>query len=112
VASASSSVISSFQLSDNGTVTLVDGSAAKGSPVNPANPNPAEGASGFVDIAASPDDNFLYELLSGQGEINVYQVGSPASPLTLVQRVSGDLPPSGVAGLVYLSRHDGTESRE
>jgi 6-phosphogluconolactonase (cycloisomerase 2 family) len=107
VASASSSIISSFRFNDDGTVTLVDSLAAEGSPVNPANANPAQGATGFVDIAESPDNLFLYELLSGQGAVNVYQVGSPASPLTLLQQVSGDLPPAGVAGLIYLRRHDG-----
>jgi 6-phosphogluconolactonase (cycloisomerase 2 family) len=107
VASASSSIISSFRFNDDGTVTLVDSREAEGSPANPANANPVQGASGFVDVAESSDNLFLYELLSGQGAVNVYRVGVPSSPLTLLQQVSGDLPPAGVQGLIYLRRHDG-----
>jgi len=107
VASASSSVISSFRLNDEGAVSLLDGRVAEGIPVNPTDSNPAKDASGFVDVVASPDNSFLYELLSGHGAINVYQVASPASPLSPLQQVSGELPPNGVQGLVYLRRHDG-----
>jgi len=54
--------------------------------VNPDAANRAEGATGFVDFAASHDDGFIYELLSGEGTVNVYQATSPTSPLPVVQR--------------------------
>ena len=108
VVGASSSVISSFRFDEGGAVTLIDSRVATGVPVNPDAPDPAQGATGFVDIAAreSRDGNFLYELLSGTGTINVYQVVSPDSPLTLVQQISTGLPQSGgVMGIAYVPRH-------
>jgi len=73
--------------------------------VNPDAANRAEGATGFVDFAASHDDGFIYELLSGEGTVNVYQATSPTSPLPVVQRISTGLPQSGVQGIVYVHPH-------
>jgi 6-phosphogluconolactonase (cycloisomerase 2 family) len=108
VVGASSAVISSFRFDEGGAVTLIDSRVATGVPVDPDAPDPAQGASGFVDIAAreSRDGNFLYQLLSGTGTINIYQVVSPDSPLTLVQQISTGLPESGgVMGIAYVPRH-------
>jgi 6-phosphogluconolactonase (cycloisomerase 2 family) len=111
VVSASSSIISSFQFNDNGSVEEIDSRAATGEPVDPNAANPAAGATGFVDIAVTGDDDFIYELLSGAGKVNVYQITSPASPLTLLQQVSTGLPQTGgVMGITYVHPVDRREN--
>jgi hypothetical protein len=93
--SASSSIISSFQFQENGSVEEIDSRAATGEPVNPDAANPAAGATGFVDIAETEKSDYLYELESGAGKVNVYAISSANSPLTLVQQVSTGLPQTG-----------------
>jgi 6-phosphogluconolactonase (cycloisomerase 2 family) len=102
VVSASSSIISSFHLDENGKVEEANSRAATGQPVDPNAANPLAGATGFVDIAGS-NDGFLYELESGLGTVNVYQIVSAATPLTLVQQISTGLSQTGgVMGLAYI----------
>lgn len=102
VVSASSSILSSFHFDENGKVEEINSRAATGQPIDPNAANPLAGATGFVDIAGS-DDGYLYELESGLGMVNVYQIVSPASPLTLVQQVSMGLPQTGgVMGVAYV----------
>lgn len=80
----------------------VNSRAATGVPVDPAASNPAAGATGFVDIAAT-GDGLLYELLGGAGKVNVYQITSPTSPLTLLQQISTRLlQTGGVLGITYV----------
>lgn len=107
VVSASSSIISSFRLNDDGSVEEIDSRAATGRPVNPDSANPAAGATGFVDIAETENSDFIYQLESGVGTVNVYQIASPTSPLTLVQQISTGLPPTGgVMGIAYVQSVD------
>jgi 6-phosphogluconolactonase (cycloisomerase 2 family) len=111
VVSASSSIISSFRFNENGSVEEVDSRAATGEPVNPDVANPAAGATGFVDIAATGNSDFIYELESGTGKVNVYQIASPASPLTLVQQIATGLPQTGgVMGIAYVQPVDATNA--
>jgi 6-phosphogluconolactonase (cycloisomerase 2 family) len=103
VVSASSSIISSFQFNDDGSVQEIDSRAATGVPVNPDAANPAAGATGFVDVAETEDSEFLYDLASGTGQVSVYRITSPAAPLTLLQQISTGLSQSGgVMGIAYV----------
>jgi len=84
-------------------VEEIDGRSATGEPVNPEAASPAAGATGFVDVAETENSDFRYDLESGEGKVNVYQISSPNSPLTLQQQVSTGLPQiGGVMGLAYV----------
>ena len=107
VVSASSSIISSFRFNEDGSVEEIDSRAATGVPVNPDAPNPAAGATGFVDVAETGDSNFLYDLESGTGTVDVYQITSPDAPLTLLQQISTGLPQTGgVMGIALVQPVD------
>jgi 6-phosphogluconolactonase (cycloisomerase 2 family) len=107
VVSASSSIISSFRFNEDGSVEEIDSRAATGVPVNPDAPNPAAGATGFVDVAETVDSNFLYELASGTGQVEVYRINSPDEPLTLLQQISTGLPQTGgVMGIAVVQPVD------
>jgi hypothetical protein len=78
--------------------------------VNPDAANPAAGATGFADIAETGNSDFIYELETGAGKVNVYQIASPASPLNLVQQIGTGLPQTGgIMGIVYVQPADGRE---
>ena len=107
VISASSSIISSFRFNEDGSVEEVDSRAATGVPVNPDAPNPAAGATGFVDVAETGESDFLYVLESGTGTVDVYQITSPDAPLTLLQQISTGLPQTGgVMGIALVQPVD------
>jgi 6-phosphogluconolactonase (cycloisomerase 2 family) len=107
VVSASSSIISSFRLNEDGSVEEIDSRAATGVPVNPNAANPAAGATGFVDVAETENSDFLYDLESGAGKVDVYRISSPDSPLTLLQQMSTGLPQTGgVMGIAYVNPTD------
>jgi hypothetical protein len=59
VVSASSSIISSFRLNEDGSVEEIDSRSATGVPVNPDAANPAAGATGFVDVAETENSDLL-----------------------------------------------------
>ncbi len=110
VVSASSSIISSFRFNDDGSVEEIDSRAATGVPVNPDAANPVAGATGFVDVAETGDSDFLYDLESGAGKVDVYRITSQDAPLTLLQQISTALPQSGgVMGIAYVQPVDGRE---
>jgi 6-phosphogluconolactonase (cycloisomerase 2 family) len=103
VVSASSSIISSFRFKEDGSVEEIDSRAATGEPANPDAANPIAGATGFVDVAETGDSNFLYDLESGTGKVDVYRIDSPDAPLTLLQQQSTGLPQTGgVMGIAYV----------
>ncbi len=86
VVSASSSIISSFRLNEDGSVEEIDSRAA--------------------------DSDFLYDLESGTGKVDVYRISSPDSPLTLLQQMSTGLPQTGgVMGIAYINPADRRESQ-
>ncbi len=112
VVSASSSIISSFRFNEDGSVEEIDSRAATGVPVNPTAAHPAAGATGFVDVAETGDSDFLYDLASGTGTVDVYRIASADSPLTLLQEMSTGLPPTGgVMGIAYVNPADLRESQ-
>jgi hypothetical protein len=96
VASASGATISSFRLNSNGTVTLLDGTAAMGIP------SPLPGADGFIDLTASGDGANIYQLLGLKGTINVYGVRSDGSSLALIQQATGLLPRTNSQGIALV----------
>jgi hypothetical protein len=60
-----------------------------------------------LDVAESENSDFLYELESGAGKVNVYQISSSDSPLTLLQQMSTGLPQTGgVMGIAYINPAD------
>ncbi|MGI8770698.1 MAG: hypothetical protein ACR2JE_04615 [Acidobacteriaceae bacterium] len=110
VVTASSSIILSFRLNEDGTVEEINNRAATGVPVNPNAANPAAGATGFVDIVETGNSHFIYELESGAGKVNVYENVSPASPLNLVQQIGTGLPQTGgVMGIAFVRHSDRRE---
>ena len=110
VVSASSSIISSFRFNKDGSVEEIDSRAASGEPANPNAANPAAGATAFVDVAETGNSEFIYDLESGTGKVDAYQIVSPASPLNLVQQIGTGLPQTGgVMGIAYVQAADGHE---
>ena len=97
VASASGAAISSYKLNSDGTVSLIDGTAAFGNPSQGPNPD------GFIDIAQSSDGKTIYQLLGLKGGINVYGVGADGTTLSLLQKTTGLLPETHTQGLVFVS---------
>ena len=85
-----SGTISSFEISNDDQVSLVDGSAA------------AEGTdSEPVDLALSADSHYLYNLLRGPGGISGYRIegNGHLTPLGIFGVGGGLLPNFGVSGL-------------
>jgi 6-phosphogluconolactonase (cycloisomerase 2 family) len=110
VVSASSSIISSFRFKEDGSVEEIISRAATGEPANPDAANPLAGATGFVDVAETGDSNFLYDLESGAGKVDVYRIDSPDAPLTLLQQMSTGLPQTGgVMGITLVQPVDRQE---
>jgi 6-phosphogluconolactonase (cycloisomerase 2 family) len=103
VAHASGAVIASFRLNADGTTSLIDTRAAVGAPAVVGAANPLATADGFVDVTVSGDGRTLYQLLGLRGAINVYRVG-PSGSLTFLERTSGLLPQTNLAGLVSVDR--------
>ena len=60
-------------------------------------------ALGFIDIAVSSDGRYVYQLLGLRGSINVYGVGASGA-LSPLQKASGILPLTNLAGLVSVDR--------
>ncbi len=106
VASASGATISSYRLNDDGSLTLIDGTAAAGDPAMPFADDPLADADGFIDLALSEDGDYLYQLLGLEGAINVYEVGEDGSSLSFLQATSGLLPGSNVQGIVSVRAFD------
>ena len=89
----------------------IDSRSATGEPANPDAANPLAGATGFVDVAETGDSNFLYDLESGTGTVDVYQITSPDAPLTLLQQISTGLPQTGgVMGIALVQPVDRGEN--
>ena len=85
----------------------IDSRAATGVPVNPDAANPAAGATGFVDVVETGESDFLYDLESATGKVDVYRITSPDAPLTLLQQISTGLPQTGgVMGIAYINPAD------
>jgi len=92
VANALAASISSFRFQD-GAITLIEEKAAAGLPAQAFDPFGT--SDGFIDLAASGDGRYLYQLLGLTGVINVYDT---RNGLTLVQQF-GALPDTNTQGI-------------
>jgi len=86
---------------DRGVVSFSGITADAGTVVNRTDPEAAFGSEsdGFIDMVASDNGDYLYQLLGLRGGINVYKTEDDGE-LTLVQEVTGDLPVLDTQGIV------------
>ena len=95
VSNALDSSISEYTFSQ-GNINLVDQLAAVGN--QPTNDAPFETSDGWIDLWASDDGQYLYQLFGLKGTIGVFEVDREEN-LTLIQEVS-DLPQLNTQGIV------------
>jgi hypothetical protein len=101
VASTSGARLSGLVLGDNGAVQLSNGGyMVQGKAVDPSSSTPLADADGFVDVAFSPDGNFLYHVVGLRGRIDVY--GIVFSLEQRQQLTTGLLPMDNLQGLVVV----------
>jgi len=104
VSNAITSSISSFSLLEDGSLELLDVTAAEGISgfANGATTGPEVFGTtdGFIDLDVSADGEFLYQLEGLSGNIGVYSVDIDDASLTLLQEVSGFLPEIDTQGIV------------
>lgn len=81
---------------DAGRITLLEQVTARGTP--PADRDPFATTDGWIDLWASEDGRFLYQLYGLDGTIGVFEVGPRG--LQLIQEVTGDLPDENTQGIV------------
>lgn len=103
VATSAGATISGYGLNDDGSIArgerLVSGKAA-----DPAAPSPLADADGYVDMALSPDGQWLYQLVGLRGRIDVYEVDTlVAFNIAQRQQVTTPLlPRDNLQGLVVV----------
>lgn len=95
VSNALESSLSTFSF-DQGQISLVEQIAAAGE--SPSDDNPFGTSDGWIDLWASDDGNYVYQLFGLDGTIGVFEVGED-SGLNLIQEVS-DLPVENTQGIV------------
>ena len=104
VSNAITSTISSFELLEDGTLELIDITAAEGisgfANGGTTGPEVFGTTDGFIDLDVSEDGEFLYQLEGLSGNIGVYAVDIDDASLSLVQEVSGFLPSIDTQGIV------------
>ena len=99
VTNALESTLSSFSF-DEGEIVLLDRTAAAGE--GPSDDDPFGTTDGWIDLWASADGNFLYQLFGLDGTVGVFAVNGPN--LTLIQEATGNLPVANTQGIVAVSR--------
>lgn len=107
VSNAISATISSFEISPNGTLNLIEEVAAAGvsgfSTGGTTGPVVFGTTDGYIDLDVSDDGQYLYQLEGLSGEISVFQVNGDGS-LALIQEVGG-LPDVDTQGIIAVSRN-------
>lgn len=107
VSNAINATISSFTLNADGTVDLIDTTAAAGTSgfaeagVAQDGPTTFGQTDGFIDLDVSPDGNQLYQLAGLSGEIYVFDVEADGS-LTQTQIISDGLPEIDTQGIISI----------
>jgi len=98
VSNALESTLSSFSF-DNGEISLIERVAAEGQ--GPSDDDPFGTTDGWIDLWASDDGRYIYQLFGLDGTIGVFRVDDEGagSGLTLIQEVS-DLPVQNTQGIV------------
>lgn len=107
VSNAINSSISSFNLNDDGTLSLIETIAAQGTSGfengGTTGPEVFGTTDGYIDLDVSDDGQFLYQLEGLSGEIGVYAVDADTAALTLLQNVQGYLPDIDTQGIVSVT---------
>ncbi|MDY8137398.1 hypothetical protein [Aquimarina sp. 2201CG5-10] len=87
---------------NNGTVTLLDQTAAQGTGTGGADNGPDAFAStdGWIDMWISDDGQFLYQLYGLDGTIGIYRVNG--QNLEFIGEESGNLPDTNTQGIVAI----------
>ena len=110
VSSSMGAEISGYGLSGVDSLDAEAGTVARGYPVVSGTPvdigssTPLAEADGYVDIAISPDYNWLYQLVGLKGRIDAYEIDTlEAMNIALRQSVTSDLlPMDNLQGLVVV----------
>jgi len=104
VSNAINSTISSFTLNEDGTLELIETTAASGisgfENGDTTGPGVFGTTDGFIDLDVSDDGEYLYQLEGLSGNIGVYAVDLDDASLTLIQEVTGFLPTFDTQGIV------------
>jgi hypothetical protein len=88
-------------LGEGGSVQFATaGYQIQGRAADPSSASPLANADGFVDVAFSPDENFLYQLVGLRGRIDVY--GIVFSLEARQQVTTGLLPMDNLQGLAVV----------
>jgi|GEM_PF-863683 len=99
VSNALEASLSAYSFSADGTIELIDGVAAQGTPATSEDPATAFGETdGWIDLDVSSDGRYLYQLYGLDGTVGVYAIDGSA--LTLVQEDSGNLPEADTQGII------------
>ncbi len=96
VSNALEATISTFSFED-GNIELEERVAASG--VGPSEEDPFGTSDGWIDLWASDDGEYLYQLFGLSGSIGVYKTGENGA-LTHIETVEGDLPDANTQGIV------------
>ncbi len=107
VSNAITSSISSFSLLEDGTLELIEITAAEGvsgfANGDTTGPEVFGTTDGYIDLDVSDDGEFLYQLEGLSGNIGVYAVDIDDASLTLLQEVTGFLPEIDTQGILSVS---------
>ncbi len=101
VSNAIEAGLASFSFS-NGTVELIDQTAAQGTGTGGADNGPDAFASteGWIDLWISDDGEYLYQLFGLDGTIGIYRINGQS--LEFVGEESGNLPDTNTQGIVAI----------
>jgi len=96
VSNALESTLSTFTFND-GVVELSEQVTAAGA--GPVEGDPFGTTDGWIDLWASDDGEYVYQLFGLSGTIGVFETGEDGS-LTLIQTATGNLPDANTQGIV------------
>ena len=99
VSNAIDASLSSFGFGDDGSVELIEGVAAVGTPATSAAPAEAFGQTdGWIDLDVSDDGQYLYQLYGLDGTVGVFRIDGAG--LELVQELEDTLPEVDTQGII------------
>jgi 6-phosphogluconolactonase (cycloisomerase 2 family) len=103
VASTSGAALTGIVLDNDGAVSFAGaGYFIQGKGVEPSSSTPLVGTDGYMDVAFTPDGNFLYQLVGLKSRIDVYQIVFSLEPQQ--QATSSLLPADNLQGLVVVGQ--------
>ena len=107
VSNAINATISSVRLADDGSLEIIEATAAAGTSGFAENGVAQDGPTtfgqtdGFIDLDVSPDGDYLYQLEGLSGSIGVYELDGVGG-LVQIQELTGELPEIDTQGLVAI----------